>query len=111
MAFSTFCTNKGCNKQMEPYLEKSTDKVYCSVCDQEITSITYFAKMQMKSLNQVKSGPKIFGIKCGKCKSYETPTLIKGELACPNCKHIHTNITEYFKIAIKEQLKQGSDIK
>ena len=50
MAFSTFCTNKGCGKIQEPYLDPQTDRVHCSLCDQEIVNLTPFVKSQMKSM-------------------------------------------------------------
>ena len=54
MAFMTYCTNKGCGKQMEPYIDPKDDKVYCSDCDRELPTITHFTKVQMKSFRQFK---------------------------------------------------------
>ena len=52
MAFSIQCTNKGCQKIQEPYIDTKDDKVYCSLCNKELLNITHFVKVQMKSLKQ-----------------------------------------------------------
>lgn len=104
--FSLNCTNKGCGKQMEPYLDPKTDKVYCSSCDNEITNITHFAKVQMKSLKQYK--PKTttsFSVKCQKCGKEDRPILLNKDVVCSACKKAFTHLSEHFKIMLKEKLK------
>lgn len=104
--FSLNCTNKGCHKQMEPYLDPKTDKVYCSVCDGEISNITHFAKMQMKSLKQYKQKTTTsFSIKCPQCNKEERPIILNKEIACSSCKKVFTHLSEPFKIMLKEKLK------
>lgn len=83
MAFLTFCSNKECRKQMEPYIDPKTDKVYCSSCDMEISNITYFAKQQMKSLKQYKpKNTTSFAVKCNKCNKEDRPMVQKDKLFC-----------------------------
>lgn len=106
MAFSTYCTNKGCGKHMEPYLDSSDDKVYCSVCDNEIPNITHFAKMQMKTLKQFKKKTQLsFSVKCKKCNKEDRPKIVNNDVQCPYCKVSHTHLSEPFKIMLREKLK------
>lgn len=105
MAFTTCCTNRGCGKQMEPYIDPKTEKVFCSICNKEIINITYFAKAQLKSLKQFK--PKVqtsFSVKCDKCGQEGRPKLIKDELFCCMCNVILSNLSLPFKNMLKEQL-------
>lgn len=109
MSFMTNCTNKGCYKQMEPYIDPKTDKVYCSECDQEMTNITYFAKVQLKSLRQFKSKKVVsFAVKCVHCGKEERPKVVKEDIVCPSCNKIHTHLSEPFKIMLREKLKTAS---
>jgi hypothetical protein len=112
MPFSMNCTNKKCGKQMEPYLDPSTDKVYCSVCDNEISNITYFAKSQMKALKQFKQ--KIttsFAVKCAKCGKEVRPKLLNNDVVCGACNKILDNLSAPFKHMLKEKLKTvGKDV-
>jgi hypothetical protein len=43
-----------CKKSTEPILDKITNKVYCSVCDTEI-SVSHFVKVQLKDLKQYRN--------------------------------------------------------
>lgn len=117
MAFSTHCTNKGCKKQsdtMEPYIDPKTDKVYCSECDGEITNLTYFAKQQMKASKQFKPKAAVsFAVKCKKCGKEERPKLVgkAQKIVCPACDTEHTQLSEPFKIMLREKLKTaGQDV-
>ncbi len=106
MAFSTYCNNKGCGKHMEPYIDPKTDKVYCSVCDGEITNITHFAKSQMKTLKQFRVKNKIsFSVKCDKCGKEDRPKIVADQVVCSGCKKPLDNLSSTFKIMLKEQLK------
>lgn len=100
------CTNKGCCKIMEPYLDLKEDKVYCSLCDKELTNVTYFVKVQMKSLKQFK--PKVnkpFSVKCTKCGKEDRPKLINNDIICVGCNKPHDHLSEPFKIMLREKLK------
>lgn len=112
MPFSMVCNNKGCGKQMEPYLDPKTDKVYCSLCNKEITNITHFAKIQMKALKQFKQ--KIatsFAVKCSKCGKEARPKLLNDDVVCGECLRSLDNLSLPFKNMLKEQLKTvGKDI-
>ena len=111
MAFSTNCTHKGCHKMMQPYIDKDTDKVFCSECDGEITSLTHFAKVQMKSSKQFRvKSTAAFAVKCGKCGKEDKPVLIQNEPCCCACKKPLDNLTTLFRNMLREQLKLGSDI-
>lgn len=108
MAFSTQCMTKGCGKQMEPYIDPKTDKVYCSECDGEITNLTYFAKQQMKSSKQYKAKAAVsFAVKCKNCNKEERPKLVgkNKDIVCPSCNKEHQHLSEPFKIMLREKLK------
>lgn len=112
MPFSTNCTNKGCGKQMEPYIDPKTDKVYCSLCDGEINNLTYFAKKQMKDSKQYKKKKSIsFMVKCQSCGKEDRPKLVKDDVTCPHCNKAHDHLSEPFKIMLRDKLKTaGQDV-
>lgn len=104
--FNTYCTNKGCGQYQAPYLDPDNNTVYCSVCDKSISNLTSFAINQMKSNKQFKvkkSTP--FAVKCQSCKKEDIPLLNNNKLLCSSCKKELTNLSEPFKILIKEKLK------
>lgn len=104
--FSMPCTNKGCHKLQEPYLDPKTDKVYCSLCNLEISNITHFAKMQMKSLKQYKQkNMTSFAIKCPKCGKEERPKVVGQDIVCAGCKKPMDHLSEPFKLMLREKLK------
>jgi len=106
MAFSTFCTNKGCGKIQEPYLNPVDSKVYCSLCDGEITNITHFVKIQMKSMKQFRQRkPKPFAVKCGACNREEQPQIVQDEVVCGACSGPLNNLSPIFKNMLKEKLR------
>ena len=59
MAFATNCTNKGCMKYNEPFLDTSSNDVICSECNRVIVNIPIFTKNLMKTLGQVKKSVKV----------------------------------------------------
>lgn len=107
MAFSTFCTNKGCGKIQEPYIDPQTNKVFCSACDGEISNLTQFTKNQMKMSKQFrKKEPKPFAVKCGKCGREERPKLApKDDIVCGACGQSLDNLSPIFKNMLKDKLK------
>jgi uncharacterized protein with PIN domain len=110
MAFSVNCTNKGCAKLQQPYIDPKTDKVYCSECDREISNLSQFAKNQMKSSKQFKQKTSTsFSVKCDKCNQDNRPKLVNNELVCPNCNKILDKLSLPFKNMLKERLKKPSD--
>jgi len=107
MAFSITCTNKGCCKIQEPYIDPLTNKIYCSLCDKEIENITIFVKNQMKLSKQFKQKVKVsFCIKCEKCKKESRPKIVNDDIVCPNCNNILDNLSLPFKNMLKDQLKK-----
>ncbi len=106
MAFSTFCTTKGCGKIQEPYLDPQDDKVYCSLCNNEITNLTPFVKHQMKMNKQFKQKQaKPFVFKCNKCKREERPKVVNDDIVCGHCSKPMDNLSPIFKNMLKEKLK------
>lgn len=106
MAFSIQCVNKGCGKIQEPYLDKETNKVHCSECDQEMKNVSTFTINQMKSMKQYKQKKVIsFGVKCDKCNKEARPKLVKKEVVCGGCGKELENLSEPFKLMLKESLK------
>ena len=106
MPFSTFCTNKGCGKIQEPFLDPQDDKVYCSACEGEITNITHFVKIQMKSMKQYRQRqPKPFAVKCGKCGREERPKIANDDIVCGACAQPMDNLSPIFKNMLKQRLR------
>ena len=104
MPFSMQCNNKGCAQIQNPYLDPKTDKVYCSLCDKEITTATYFAKAQMKASKQYKEkSGKSFSVKCTNCNAEDRPVADKDKYFCSSCKK-ELNITDTFKLILKKFL-------
>jgi rRNA maturation endonuclease Nob1 len=110
--FSMPCTNKGCGKLQEPYLDPQTDKVYCSLCDLEISNITHFAKIQMKTLKQYKVKKTVsFAVKCPSCNKEDRPKVVGQDIVCAFCRKPMTHLSEPFKIMLREKLKTvGQDV-
>lgn len=101
------CMNKSCNKTVTPYLDKDTNKVYCSECDSEIQNVTHFAKVQMQTLKQYKQKKtKSFSVKCVSCKKEDRPQIIGNDIFCKYCNSEQTQITAFFKKILIEQLKK-----
>lgn len=106
MPFSTFCPNKGCGKIQEPYIDPKDSKVYCSLCDGEITNITPFVKTQMKSTKQFKKkSAKPFAVKCAKCGREERPKVVANDIVCGVCNQPMDNLSPIFKNMLKEKLR------
>ena len=106
MPFSMACTAKGCGHVMEPYLDPKDDKVYCSKCDKEITNVTHFAKVQMKTLKQFRQKKVVsFAVKCQKCGKEDRPKLVGDDIVCIGCKKPLDHLSEPFKIMLREKLK------
>lgn len=120
MAISFFCNNtytdannkpKKCG-QMEPYMDQKTEKVYCSLCNNELTTVTHFMKATMKTLKQFRQKLQIpFAVKCQNCGKEAQPKIVKEDVVCPGCSKPHTHLSEPFKIMLKEKLKTtGQDV-
>jgi hypothetical protein len=106
MAFSTFCTTKGCGKIQEPYLNPVDNKVYCSLCDNEIVNLTPFVKNQMKMSKQFKQkSAKPFAVKCAKCNREERPKIVNDDVVCGVCSKPLDNLSPIFKNMLKEKLR------
>lgn len=109
MPFSMICNNKGCGKQMEPYLDVKDNRVYCSSCDREMNNVTHFVKVQMKSLKQFRQKQTVaFGVKCQNCNKEAQPKIVNDDIVCPSCNKVHTHLSEPFKIMLKDKLKTAN---
>lgn len=109
MAFSTFCTTKGCGKIQEPYLNPADNKVYCSLCDSEITNLTQFVKNQMKMSKQFKQKQaKPFAVKCAKCNREEQPKIVGNDIVCGLCSKPLDNLSPIFKNMLMQKLRTAN---
>jgi len=92
--------------QMEPILDPKTDKVYCSLCNQEVPNVSHFTKITMKTLKQFsKKNTIAFGVKCQNCGKEAKPHLVNEEVSCPKCNKPHLHLSEAFKIMLKNEIK------
>lgn len=107
MSFTITCGIKGCGKLMQPYIDPNTDKVHCSICDGELSQVTPFVKHQLKMNKKYRPKKTIpFAVKCVKCGREDRPILLNDkDIICPSCKQPHTNLSEPFKIMLREKLK------
>jgi hypothetical protein len=108
MPFMMTCTNSGCGKTQPPYIDKDTNEVYCSACDQIIQNVTIFAKTQMKTLKQYRQKEKkSFAVKCEKCGKEERPKIIGDDIVCGACTTPLDNLSPFFKNMLKTQLAKA----
>lgn len=106
--FSMNCTNKGCYKQMEPFLDPNSNKVHCSICDGEITNVTIFTKNQMKANKQFRKKNSVaFGVKCNFCGKDDRPILLKNDIVCSSCKKPLSALSEPFKLMLRDKLNSN----
>ena len=87
MPVSMCCSNKGCHEQMEPLLDVEADEVICSVCNKPIQA-TYFMKVQLKSLGQIKKNVVVktaFSVECQYCKQTAAPNVKNRKIYCSRC--------------------------
>ncbi len=69
MPFNMDCPNKGCGACQTPWLDKDTNKVYCSSCNKEIVDVSPFAKNSMRQNKQFRvKEKKSFSVKCASCQ-------------------------------------------
>ena len=106
MPFSIVCDNRGCGKQMEPYIDPKTNIVYCALCENELKNISHFTKVQMKSLKQFKQKEnKSFSTKCQKCNKEGRPVILNDKICCYFCKLEHNHLSAPYKSMLLVQLK------
>jgi len=112
MGFLITCDNKGCFETMEPLLNKNTDQVFCTACGKEIKSVTYFAKVQMKSLGQTMNNQKesrAFSVRCNACGTVGQPIVAQdGNIHCSACKTHMSDLSPPFAHIIR-QMVSGSN--
>lgn len=112
MSFTIVCANRSCGKLMQPYIDPTNDKVYCSVCDGEL-QVTQFVKHQLKMSKKYKPKKTVtFAVKCKNCGKEDQPVLSNDkDIICPYCKKLHNHLSEPFKIMLRDKLKTvNSDI-
>jgi hypothetical protein len=79
------CDNKGCFESTEALLNKDTDEVICMNCGKNISSVTSFMKVTLKTLGQVTKTSKqgaSFAIECKDCGKKHTPQIKGGKVYC-----------------------------
>jgi uncharacterized Zn finger protein (UPF0148 family) len=90
----------------EPIIDPKTDKVYCSICDEELPNISHFVKSQLKALKQYRQKSTTpFSVKCEHCQKEAQPVILKGQIVCPFCQNTHDQLSEPFKLMLKTILK------
>lgn len=106
MTFKLECNNKGCGNLQDPYLDKDTNLVYCSVCGKEIKNISMFTKNSMRQNKQFR--PKIkkgYMVKCP-CGIEDTPKLIANQIICAACGKEQKQLTPPFIALLKTKLSE-----
>lgn len=123
--FRTFCDNKGCRKENQPVLDKSTGEVLCTECGQPINTVTKFMKAQMVSLGQVRKSEmkkQAWSVKCQHCEKEGPPKLnpedekdshnqVVIKLLCSYCgkdlDHLNKPFAEMIKTNLLAQRRSG----
>lgn len=96
-----------CSKYQAPFLDPKKDKVYCAVCNDEIT-VNHFVKIQLKALKQYREISKTsFSVKCNKCSKEDRPKLLNDQIICSACGKEIDNLTEFFRDMLKKQLHKA----
>jgi hypothetical protein len=106
MKFRMDCNNRGCGESQEPFLDRDTNQVFCSVCGKEISNVSPFAKNAMRQNKQFR--PKVkkgFMVKCP-CGVEDTPKLVGGHIVCASCGKTQTQLTPPFIALLREKLKE-----
>ena len=113
MGFLITCDNKGCFESMEPLLDKNTDRVFCTACGKEMKSVTYFAKVQMKSMGQTLNSQKTsqaFSVRCNFCGSVGQPIVAAdGKILCSACKSHMDYLSAPFAHTIRQMVSKGGN--
>ena len=105
MGFLINCNNKGCGQLQEPFIDKETNEVHCSLCDQIISNVSSFTKRQMHSLKQYRpKKTETFSIKCGKCNKEGQPQIVNDNIVCGDCASSLDHLSPIFKNMLKTQL-------
>lgn|SRR5690554_2407285 len=108
MGFRIYCDNKGCRKEQEPLLNIETNEVECTECGKDIKSVSYFIKVQMKSLGQVKKDEKrsqAFATKCKFCSKTAPPVVKSDKIHCSLCDEHLDYLSAPFANVIKQNIK------
>lgn len=109
MGFLITCTNKGCGETMEPLLDVNSNEAMCTACGKIVPGVTQFAKIQMKSLGQVKKTKEVrsaFALVCSKCNTKMSPNVINGIVVCSNCgESLEKTVSKPILHAIKQNKK------
>ncbi len=101
MPITLTCQN--CNKTQEPWLDKQSNKVFCSECDKELQA-NHFLKIQLQTLKQYKQKTSAFLIKCVKCGKESTPQKSNNDIVCGICTKPLDHLTPIFKKMLFERL-------
>jgi len=114
--FMINCSNKGCFKQNEHVVDKTTNQVICIDCGKEIVGVTDFTKRQMISLGQIKRNvvqKQAWAVKCDKCAKEAPPVLDKDgkDLLCSACNKPLDKLAKPFASSIKENLRAQRKMK
>ena len=110
MGFHVFCDNKGCRKDKEPLLDVESDKVFCTECGNSINSITRFAKVQMKTLGQIKRNTghqESFAVECTSCNKAARPIIDDDKLKCSFCNTEFKNLSKSYIQAFASFYKES----
>ncbi len=98
-------------KLQEPWLEPKTNKVCCSLCNQEIPNINHFVMIQLKTLKQYRpKNTTAFSVKCQSCAKESPPVILDDEVVCSACEKPLNHLSPIFKNMLKEQLSKKHDI-
>lgn len=81
------CTTRGCLKQTEAKLNKSTNEVICDECGNPIENITKFAKKTLETIGQINRSVKkqAFQAACPSCHKNQPLYVQDNKAFCGEC--------------------------
>lgn len=102
--FNMDCNNRGCGKTQTPFLDKDTNKVYCSACHKEIENVSPFVKNTMRMNKQFRvKEKKSFSVKCA-CGNEDRPVIEDDKIVCAECGAEQKQLTPQYATMLKDKL-------
>lgn len=104
--FETLCVK--CKTDVTPVLDVKANVVVCPDCEEELTQITNFVKVQLKAAGQIKKekqSRKAFSVRCQVCNKEAQPKIANGKVLCSLCGNEHEHLSAPFKQAILTAMK------
>lgn len=109
MLFFTNCPNKGCRKDVQPFVDKDTMIAYCPECNGEMNNINLFMRRQLAANGNVRKDSKTkaaWSVKCESCKKEAPPVITNDKkILCSFCNKEMTGLNKFYANSLILNLK------